>query len=78
MSDSQFSELFARSADIYSAIKAVMARSQERGDPIDAGEVVRELIEHYPAISLSPAALLEEVVRAASDAGVALKVKSPE
>jgi hypothetical protein len=78
LSNSHFSELFARSADIYAAIKAVMARSKQRGDPIDPTEVVTELIEHYPATSLSPAALLEEVVRAAADAGVALKVKSPE
>ena len=75
---SPFSELFARSSDIYEAIKAVMAQSRDDGQPVDAAEVVRELIVHYPDLSSSPAVLLEEVVRAAADAGVVLKVRTPE
>ena len=75
---SSFSELFARNSDIYEAIKAVMAESRDDSQPVDAAEVVRELIAHYPDVSSPPAVLLEEVVRAAANANVALKVRIPE
>ena len=75
MSPSEFGELFARSADVYAAIKAVVDKSRERGEPIDAAEVVQQLSLHYPGTT--PAKLLEEVVKAAAEAGVDLKFRKP-
>ena len=76
MSPSEFGELFARSADVYAAIKAVVANSRESGEPIDAAEVVQQLTLHYPGAT--PARLLEEVVKAAAEAGVRLKLRKPD
>jgi len=45
---------------------------------VDLAEVVRELILHYPDLSVPPTVLLEEVVRAAADASVVWKVRTPE
>ena len=78
VASSRFSELFAHSTEIYDAIKAVMARASDGGQPIDPTAVVRELVQHYPDISEPPAVLLSEVVRAAADAGVPLQVKMPK
>ena len=76
MSPTEFGELFARSADVYAAIKSVVDHSRERGEPIDAAEVVRQLSLHYPDVT--PAKLLEEVVKAAAEAGVTLKIGKPD
>ena len=75
MSPSEFGELFARSADVYAAINAVVERSRESGEGIDAAEVVQQLSIHYPGTT--PAMMLEEVVKAASEAGVSLKLRKP-
>jgi histidinol phosphatase-like PHP family hydrolase len=72
---SQFSELFAQSADIFAAIKTVLARGKVK--EIDPVEVVREYLSIHPDTPLSDAELLEKVVQAAADAGVAIKVNSP-
>ena len=77
VTSSRFGELFARSIDVYDAIRAVMGASREGAEAVDAAAVVRELMAHYPDMSMSPTDLLEEVVRAAADAGVMLKVKKP-
>jgi hypothetical protein len=70
--------LFGQSADIYAAIKALTTHSQADGQAIDPAAVVKELIEHYPDTSLSPAALLEEVTRCAAEVGLRLRVKVAE
>jgi hypothetical protein len=72
---SQFSELFAQGADIFAAIQTVLARGEIK--EIDPVEVVREYLSVHPDTPLSDAALLERVVQAAADAGVAIKVSSP-
>ena len=78
MTIARFAELFARSTDVYSAIKTVVAASAGGGDPINPADVVRELKTSYPDASLSPAELLEQVVRAAADAGIPLRVSIPD
>jgi hypothetical protein len=71
MVKSQFSELFAQSADIFAAMKTVVARGQVKEiDPVD---VVREYLAVHPDTPFSDAELLEKVVQAAADAGVAIK-----
>lgn len=71
---SQFSELFAQSADIFAALKTVLARGEIK--EIDPAEVVRAYLSVHPDTPLSDATLLEQVVQAAADAGVAIKVSS--
>ena len=78
MAQSQFSILFNRSADIYRAIKSVVSHTSNDGGMLDPTAVVRELVSNYPDVSIPPASLLEEVVQAASEAGLSLSVRVPE
>jgi hypothetical protein len=70
---SEFSELFDRSADIFTALKIVVERSSADGGVIDPADVVREVLTVRPHISLSRPELFTAVVQAAADAGVEFK-----
>ena len=70
---SEFSDLFKRSTDIFDALKVVIRRHAMDSAAIDPVEVVGELRQTYPGLSLSHDELVAEVVRAATDANVRLK-----
>jgi hypothetical protein len=74
MAKSEFSILFTRHFDIYNAIEKAVSASRSDGGAIDPTAVVKEITATHPDMTLAPAVLLEEVVRAASEAGLSLKV----
>jgi hypothetical protein len=78
MAQSRFAELFEQSTDIYDAIHTVMRQHADDGEAIDPIEIVDEVLNARPDISMSPAEILEMVVNSAAQVGVSLKVNTPD